>query len=121
MMTRLAAASTMPISDGRASPKPRSERTASAATYAASAKKDIAMKPQRRLLPGLGISGGELPGHRGRRRDLDDRVEPEADQRRRRDARALGQRDDRLDHVVGDRCADQQPDSALQCCATRPE
>ena len=39
-----------------------------------------------------------------------DRIETEADQRRRRHAGALGQRDDRLDDVVGDRRGDQQSD-----------
>src|SRR5258705_6254403 len=43
MTTRLADASTIPISDGRAAPRPSSDSTASTATYAASAKKEIAM------------------------------------------------------------------------------
>ena len=41
--TRLAAASTMPTSDGRASPEPSNESTASTETYAARAKNENAM------------------------------------------------------------------------------
>jgi hypothetical protein len=70
--------------------------------------------PQGHLLAALGVGRGELPGHRGGRADLDDRVEPEPDQRDRARHRPGADGDDRFDHVVGDGGGHQQPDPATE-------
>ena len=59
-----------------------------------------------------GSAPGELPGHRGGRGHLDDRVQPEPDQRRRRRHGAGRDRHDGLDDVVGDGRGDQEPHPA---------
>jgi hypothetical protein len=66
-------------------------------------------------------AAGELPGDRGGGQDLNDAVQPEPDQRRRRRGGACGKGDDGLDGVSGDRRGDDQPDPAGQHVgASRP-
>ncbi len=65
-------------------------------------------QPQRLPLAGLGHPVAELPQDDQAAGDLDDRVESEPDQGDRPGDHAGGDRDDRLDDVVGHRCAGQQ-------------
>ena len=74
---------------------------------------------QRGPLAPVRVGRGELPGHRGGGEHLDERVEPEPDERGRRRDAALGDRDDRLDDVPRDRRRDDPPDPPLEDGTTR--
>lgn len=68
--------------------------------------------------PPLRVLAGELPGDGHGREYLDNRVEPEADERRGRGEDTRQDCDDRLDYVVRDREADDEADAPVQRRAT---
>ena len=72
------------------------------------------MTRQRGLLAAVRVGCSELPGDRGGGGDLDDRVQPEADQRGGGGDGARGDGDDCFDDVVGDGRRHEQPDPAMK-------
>ena len=114
MITTLRAVMAIPIVLCSTSTRPINAYSDDTVTYARESEERDRDDPQGSPLPAFRVPSRELPRHRRSRKDLDRRVQPECDQGGRRGDRARGDRDDRLDDVVGDGRRDDPADAALQ-------
>ena len=110
MTARLSPARIRPTVEWRASPAPSRNRTASMLTNAARPKNENAMIPRAILSRAFGSAPGELPSHGRRRRHLDEGVQVESDQGRRRRLGTGSEGNGGLDKVVADGRRHEQPD-----------